>query len=123
MDKKIIVKIKKELEQRRKDVMAELEKFTKEDKHAKAKHAPNFTDLGSSNDDNAKEIDTYSTNLSISKVLAGTLKDIDSTLKSIATGKYGICKYCNNEIPEKRLLARPASSACVACKSKLQKNH
>jgi len=120
MDKKIINKIKEDLEKKRQEVVLELGSFTKEDKHLKTKHAPNFTDLGSANDDNAKEIDIYSTNLSVSKVLEGTLKDIDATLKLIADGKYGICKYCGKEIPEKRLLARPASSACVACKAKLQ---
>lgn len=121
MNKQVITKIKKELEEKKKEVELELESFTKEDKHAKSKHMPSFTDLGSTNDDNAKEIDIYSTNLSVSKVLESTLKDINATLKRIADGTYGICKYCGNEIPEKRLLARPASSACVACKAKLQK--
>jgi len=32
---------------------------------------------------------------------------------------YGKCKYCGEDIPVKRLLARPASSACVGCKEKL----
>jgi len=120
MDKKIIAKIKKELLDRKKEIQAELDRFTKEDKHAKAKHRPSFDDLGSTNDDNAKEIDMYSTNLSVSKVLTKNIKDIDSTLKRIDTGAYGICKYCKQEISEKRLLARPVSSACISCKNKLQ---
>jgi len=123
MDKKVIEKIKKELLQKKKEILAELDSFTKEDKHAKAEHTPNFTDLGSTNDDNAKEIDIYSTNLSVSKVLSSAINDIDAALKRISLGKYGICKYCGKEILEKRLLARPVSSACVSCKSKLQKNN
>jgi len=120
MDKKILEKIKKELLARKKEIGAELDRFTKEDKHAKAKHRPSFDEIGSTNDDNAKEIDMYSTNLSVSKVLEKNIKDIDSALKRIEDGTYGICKYCKKEIGEKRLLARPVSSACISCKNKLQ---
>ncbi len=120
MDKKITEKIKKELLDRKKEIEAELKRFTKEDKHSKTKHKTNFDDLGSTNDDNAKEIDIYTTNLSVGKVLEKDIKDIDSTLKRIKDGTYGTCKYCKKEIGEKRLLARPVSSACIACKNKLQ---
>jgi len=122
MDKKIIAPIKKDLTKKRKEVMAELASFTKEDKHAKAMRRPNFTDLGVANDDNAKEVDIYTTNLSVSKVLEGALQDIEAALKRVEKGTYGVCKYCGREINPKRLLARPVSSACVACKSKLQKS-
>ena len=122
MDKKIIAPIKKDLTKKRKEVMAELASFTKEDKHAKAMSRPNFTDLGVANDDNAKEVDIYTTNLSVSKVLEGALQDIEAALKRVEKGTYGVCKYCGREINPKRLLARPVSSACVACKSKLQKS-
>ncbi len=120
MNKKTIAKIKKDLEKRRKKIEKELESFTKEDKHAKDRHRTKFVDLGSASDDNAKEIDIYSTNLSVEKVLENNLKDIDKALKRIEKGTYGICKYCGKEIGEKRLLARPVSSACISCKTKLQ---
>ena len=123
MNTKIISQIKKELTQKRTEVLAELSGFTKEDKHAKTEHRPKFTDLGAANDDNAKEVDAYTTNLSVRRVLESTLKDIDSALKRIEKGTYGICKYCGKEINEKRLLARPVSNSCVTCKSSLQKNN
>ncbi len=122
MDKKAINKIKKELLIKKKEIEKELKNFTKEDKHAKGKHRPEFVDLGSTNDDNAKEIDMYSTSLSVGRVLESDLKDIETALKQIEKNTYGICKYCKKEIGEKRLLARPASSSCVACKNKLQKS-
>lgn len=122
MDKKTIQKIKKELQQRKKDILKELENFTAEDKVGKSKHRPQFTDFGDTNDDNAKEIDAYTTNLSVSKVLENDLEDIEGTLKRIEKGIYGICKYCGKEIDPKRLLARPVSSACISCKNKLQSN-
>lgn len=120
MDKKVIAKIKKELLTERQKIEAELHRFAEEDQNAKGKHRPRFVDIGTSNDDNAKETDAYTRDLSLSKVLESDLADIEKALKRIAEGKYGICKYCGKEIGEKRLLARPVSSACVSCKNKLQ---
>lgn len=122
MDKKTINKIKKELLAKRTKINEELDSFTSEDKHVRNKHLPDFVDLGSTNDDNAQEISMYSTSLSVSKVLESDLKDIETALKLIEKGDYGICKYCKKNIGEKRLMARPASTSCVACKSKLQKS-
>jgi len=120
MDKKVIAKIKKDLLAKRAEIDAELHRFAEDDKNAKGKHRPRFVDMGTTNDDNAKEIDTYTRDLSLSKVLENDLADIDKALQRIENGKYGICKYCGKEIGEKRLIARPVSSACVSCKSKLQ---
>ena len=75
-----------------------------------------FPDYGSDEDENTAEVATFTTNLSLEKVLANSLRDIESALDRIAQGTYGICKYCGNKIDERRLLARPASSACVTCK-------
>ena len=118
MDKKIITKIQKELLAKKKKLIKELDALT-EKGGGKGKR-PAFVDLGSASDDNAQEISMYSTSLSVSKVLESDLKDIETALQLIEKGTYGICKYCKKDIGEKRLLARPASTSCVACKSKLQ---
>lgn len=74
---------------------------------------------GNSDDDNAMEVTEYSDELSLKTRLEKELKDIDSALRAIEKGKYGLCKYCKKEIQEKRLEARPASSSCIACKKAL----
>ena len=33
---------------------------------------------------------------------------------------YGICENCGEQISEKRLLARPVTTHCIDCKSKLE---
>jgi len=81
-----------------------------------------FPDYGDESDENAQEVGQYSTNLATEQILEKTLRDVDSALKKIDQNTYGICKYCNQEIDERRLLARPFSSSCVKCKSQLQKN-
>lgn len=117
MNKKTIEKIKKELLDKKTQVGKELANITEgETGEPRAK----FPDIGSKPEENAMEIGEYSTNLATEKVLESTLRDINNALKRINDGTYGICKYCGEEIGEKRMLARPVASACVACKSKLQ---
>ena len=81
-----------------------------------------FPDYGDESDENAQEVGQYSTNLATEQILEKTLRDVDSALKKIDQNTYGICKYCDQEIDERRLLARPFSSSCIKCKSQLQKN-
>jgi DnaK suppressor protein len=82
-----------------------------------------FPDYGDQNDENAQEVNEHSTNLEAERVLASTLKDINSALAKIDKGEYGICKYCKQQIDPKRLLIRPFSSACIDCKNKLQQSN
>lgn len=79
----------------------------------------NFPQVGDKEDENAAEVDTYSTNLTLERTLRSAVRDIDSALKRIQNGTYGFCKYCDKEIDIKRLLARPVSSACIECKKRL----
>lgn len=104
-----IEKVKKMLLDQKEKVKTELKKYEKGDEAA-------FPDYGDSEEDNAHEVADYEANLTIEQDLEKTLRDIDGSLSRIEKGTYGICKYCHKSIEEKRLLARPTSSACVACK-------
>ena len=75
-----------------------------------------FPDYGDKDDENAAEVADYAANLSIEQDLGNLLRDVKTALQRIEEGTYGICKYCKKPIEEKRLLARPTSSACVECK-------
>ncbi|HLD60564.1 MAG TPA: TraR/DksA C4-type zinc finger protein [Patescibacteria group bacterium] len=75
-----------------------------------------FPKYGDEEGDNAQEVADYEANLSIEQGLEKLLRDVKSALERAASGSYGICKYCKKPIEEKRLLARPTSSACVECK-------
>lgn len=74
---------------------------------------------GNSDDDNASEVTTLADELSLGEKLEDELNDTIKALKVIEAGKYGICKYCNKPIDEKRLIARPTSSSCIECKKTL----
>lgn len=120
MDKKILAKIKANLAAEKKQVLDDLKNISNnKDKNLKAR--VKFPDFGDKPDENALEVGEYTTNLATEKVLKDSLRDIENALERIEKGTYGVCKYCHKEIGEKRLLARPVASACVECKSKLQK--
>ena len=118
LDEATINKIKKELNERKIQIIKDLEDIT--DKDSSSKHRVKFPDFGDKSDENAQEIDEYTTNLATDKVLESTLRDINNALQRIEDGTYGICKYCKKAIGKNRLLARPVASACVPCKTKLQ---
>ncbi|OLB01910.1 MAG: hypothetical protein AUH21_06630, partial [Nitrospirae bacterium 13_2_20CM_62_7] len=45
------------------------------------------------------------------------LKKIDDALDRVAAHTYGICLRCGEEIPYKRLKARPVTTLCIECKT------
>lgn len=122
IDPKTIEKIKNSLLERKAQLEKELASFTDKDKHVKDDYKAKFPEYGDKDDENAAEIAEYGDKLSLEQSLEKTLRDINKTLERIEKGEYGVCKYCGKEINEKRLLARPVSSACMECKEKLSKS-
>lgn len=110
--KEILLKEKTRLEE-------ELAKFTRPDEGNVDNFNAQFPEFGSKDDENAAEIADYTVNLPLEYTLEKQLKDVNSALKHIEDKTYGICKYCSQPIEEKRLEARPTSSACISCKKQL----
>ena len=78
-----------------------------------------FPSHGDKEDENAAEVAEFSDNLSLGSELESALKDVHSALRAVESGAYGKCKYCQQEIDTQRLLARPTSTSCLACKKTL----
>ncbi|PIR75851.1 MAG: hypothetical protein CO030_03165 [Candidatus Magasanikbacteria bacterium CG_4_9_14_0_2_um_filter_42_11] len=97
----------------------ELAKFTKPNPHATDDFDAAFPEYGDESDENAREVADYTTNKSLEIALEKSLRDVHKSLERIEAGTYGICKYCDKAIDEKRLLARPTSGSCVDCKKAL----
>lgn len=119
MTNETLQKIKEDLLRQKAQLNDDLTSIGQDEEGHRNPQMPNF---GDESDENAQEVEQYTTNLATDKVLESTREDIEAALRSIENGTYGICKYCGNEIEEKRLLIRPFSSSCVACKTKLQQN-
>jgi RNA polymerase-binding protein DksA len=122
LDTQTLSEIKASLLVRREQISGELKELSKKDNHEADNLGAKFPEYGSKPDENAQEINDYTTNIATEKILEKTLEDIDSALARMDDGSYGICKYCKQPISVKRLIARPVASACMACKTELQEN-
>lgn len=78
-----------------------------------------FPNHGDKEDENASEVAQFSDNLSLEDELERALRDVESALKMINDGTYGTCKYCGQQIDERRIIARPTSTSCIQCKKTL----
>jgi len=68
------------------------------------------------NDQATAEMDQHFI-LSLKERERNLLKQIDSALARLAADRYGICEECSEEIPLRRLQARPMTTLCIACKT------
>ena len=49
-----------------------------------------------------------------------TLLEVEQAQQRLATGLYGLCIDCSEEIPLERLLAQPTAIRCAACQTKAE---
>ncbi len=122
LNEKTIKEIKDQLLARKKRIEDDLKELSRKDAHEADNMTAKFPEYGDKPDENAQEISDYSTNVVAEKVLEKSLEDINKALDRIEKGVYGVCKYCNGSIGEKRMIARPTAGACITCKTKLQEN-
>ena len=119
MNPETLATIKNLLLEEKKRLETELAQFTDRSKHNTDDFDSKFPQFGDKPEENAAEVATYSDELGLEHTLEKELRDVNETLKKLENGAYGICKYCQKPIDEKRLLARPTSSACIKCKKTL----
>lgn len=117
--KEFLEKIKKVLEGEKLRLESELNKFAKKNPQVAGDFEAGFPEYGDKEDENAQEVADYTANKPLEETLEKMLRDVNKSLVYLENDTYGVCKYCNNPIDEKRLLARPMSSACVSCKKTL----
>lgn len=118
LDKKFIKEMETELKDQKIKIEAQLAEISTKNNKTDD-HSATFPNFGDAEDENAAEVTDFSNNLTLERTLESTLRDVNKALESIAADKYGTCKYCHQEIDEKRLRARPATSSCIDCKKKL----
>ena len=112
-------KIKGVLLQEKNRLEKELAKFTTRNKHVSGDFDATYPDYGDKDDENAQEVAQYTANKPLEIALEKELRDVHKSLERLEKGTYGVCKYCDEPIEEKRLEVRPTSGACVGCKKTL----
>lgn len=123
MDAKIQEQLKQKLTAEEQRLMRELANIlgtVQNDSASDATAQPPFPQFGSKDDENAAEVATFSDSLSLQRKIDESLRDVRRAIARLAKGEYGLCRYCGKPIDERRLLARPESSSCVACKEELK---
>ncbi|MBI4433413.1 TraR/DksA family transcriptional regulator [Candidatus Uhrbacteria bacterium] len=121
MTNDFITNVTEKLNTRKEQLERELNGFASRNPHASGHWEAKYVDLGRSEDENAAEVANYSDNLSLERTLEKEYRDVVNALSRLASGSYGMCRYCGQPIDEKRLIARPTSSACISCKVERKK--
>jgi len=114
-------KLKKKLEEAKKNIEHQLSKFAQKDKSKSGNYKTQFPDIGTQPDESAQEITEYEQNISLEHSLEDELILIKKALKKIEDKKYGLCESCGQEIPFGRLEIRPQALLCISCKAKKEK--
>lgn len=115
MDKKTLKKIKSQLEEQKRELIANAES-SREEGVAAIEQA-----------ELADEVDLATTETGHSLTLRlrdrelVLLKKINKALKKIDNGDYGICEKCGEEIEKKRLEIRPVADYCIRCKEEQER--
>ena len=116
---KFLDEINSRLKEEKQKLQGELAQFTTPNQKSSGDYDTTFPEYGDDLEDNAQEVTDYLANKPLEITLEKSLRDVNIALNRLAEGTYGICKYCDKPIDEKRLLARPTSSSCVSCKKTL----
>lgn len=116
MDKELIEKFKKELEEQKKSLTKELESFATKDDVPKGDWETKYPNReNGSTEEEADEVQEYDNLLSVEHSLELKLKNVDVALEKMEKGEYGKCERCKKEIEENRLKAVPEASLCLHC--------
>jgi DnaK suppressor protein len=123
MDKKLLQELKERLKKEKATIEKELEKFAKKDEKLKGDWDTRFPQWdgksgSSAMEEEADEVEEYSTLLPIEHSLEKKLQDVNLALENIKKGKYGICRKCHEPIEIERLKIYPEAKTCVKCRGK-----
>jgi DnaK suppressor protein len=106
-----------EIEVFKKRLLEELDKLLQKNKKSWDKEQGNTADLL----DEASESSERRLLSSLSRSDAEVYRQIETALRKIEKGTYGLCEECRNPIPPRRLKILPYAAYCVRCKEAIEK--
>lgn len=115
MDKKRVERFKKQLLERRQELLKSIAQTQEEGRAMQHSYGPDEGDRANSSLD--KELLFQQTTHA-----RGLLGGIDAALARIADGSFGQCTVCEEEIGAKRLEALPWTRYCISCQESSEKN-
>ncbi len=116
MTKKFIQEQKKELEIEKEKLEKQLSSFAEKSEKTKGDWQARMPSYNGGNlEEEADEVEEYSTRLALEKTLEGELNDVNLALEKIKKGQYGICEKCKKSISQERLKVYPQARYCKKC--------
>ena len=115
MDQQFIDQFRSKLLDQKKKISGQLEGITHEKSFNKDRVQAKWESIGDKDEDNALEVADFQDSVALERNLETSLEKINTALKKIDEGKFGICEKCENGIEEERLLAIPEASLCMIC--------
>lgn len=100
--------IRRALERQRAELLKDVEEVLTQHKDPEA--LPDISDQASAEEDQRFSI-------RIQEREQKLLKKINEALERMKNQTYGICEQCEEDIPYKRLKARPVTTLCIECKT------
>ncbi len=110
MQKKEIERLRKRLEEDRKEILDDIERIRNRENEYLNNEVGDEIDKAAG--DSRREILFYLSDHDRCKLDA-----IEDSLLKIDEGRYGICENCNNKITNNRLKAIPYARLCIKCKT------
>jgi DnaK suppressor protein len=107
MNKELLSQFKKELEEKRKNLLEKIENLGK---------VPDFGSDVDSGEEEADETEEFGNQLGVAQAYREDLADVETALDKIREGRYGICENCGEEISSNVLKLSPESKLCKNCK-------
>lgn len=72
-------------------------------------------------DEGDAEIFEREKNAALIAVLERKVQDIESALRSIEKGQYGMCERCGKPIETERLEVKPDATLCLSCQQEVER--
>ncbi len=114
IDTKDVKKFKEQLIQLREELLNLVQKTTENEKEYPSSEVGDSIDQAA--DSSAREL-----LFELNHGERQRLEDIESALKKIDEGRFGVCENCGYLITKKRLKAVPYAHFCIECKAKMEK--
>jgi DnaK suppressor protein len=114
VDRELLEYFKTVLNDQKKNLLAQANQTVSHNVIKEGDHLSDYADIASSESDR-----TF--HLRIRDRERKLIKKIDQALERIDDGTFGLCERCGEEIDSERLKARPVTTYCIDCKTKLEK--
>jgi len=106
------------LKKKEKRIKKELNQFARKKKSLKDDYKTRFPIFGRGKDEDAQEVESYESRLSMEHQLELELQRVQRALGRVSEKKYGFCLVCGKKIQSERLKIYPEAEYCMACQRK-----